>query len=87
MTLSQEKLQVLSFDDFISWYSEESEVSYELYQGVIVVLPKPKGKHSEIAGFLMAELSFEIKRLNLPYVIPKECIIKDRDTALSPKTQ
>jgi Uma2 family endonuclease len=79
MTLSQDKLPVLSFDDFISWYPEESEVSYELHQGVIVAVPKPKGKHSEIASFLMAELSFEIKRLNLPYVIPKECIIKDGD--------
>ena len=42
-------------------------------------MPKPKGKHSEIAGFLMGEFNLEIKRLNLPYLIPRECIIKAGD--------
>lgn len=32
--------------------------------------------HSRIAGFLIAELNFEIRRLKLPYFIPKECVIK-----------
>jgi Uma2 family endonuclease len=76
IALVPEKLQIVNFDDFVAWYPEKSEISYELHQGVVVAMPKPKGKHSEIAGFLMAELNFEIKRLNLPYVIPRECIIK-----------
>lgn len=32
--------------------------------------------HSRIAGFLIAEFNFEIRRLRLPYFIPKECVIK-----------
>jgi Uma2 family endonuclease len=78
-TLAPDKLQIVDFDDFVAWYPEESEVRYELHQGVIVAMPKPKGKHSEIAGFLMAELNFEIKRLGLPYIIPRECVIKCGD--------
>ena len=79
IALAPDKLQTVDFEEFIAWYPEESEVTYELHQGVIVPMPKPKGKHSEIAGFLMAELNFEIKRLNLPYIIPRECIIKCGD--------
>jgi Uma2 family endonuclease len=79
ITLAPEKLQIVNFDDFVAWYPEKSEVSYELHQGVVVAMPKPRGKHSEIAGFLMAELNFEIKCLNLPYAIPRECIIKSGD--------
>ena len=65
-----------TFDDFMAWYPEKSTIRYELHQGNIVAMPKPKGKHSEIAGFLMGELNFEIKRLGLPYLIPRECVIK-----------
>jgi len=79
ITLVPDKLQIVNFEEFMAWYPEGSEVSYELHNGVIVTMPKPKGKHSEIAGFLMAELNFEIKRLNLPYLIPRECIIKCDD--------
>lgn len=39
-------------------------------------MPKPKGKHSQIAGFLITELTLEIRRLKLPYFAPKECLIK-----------
>ena len=77
--LAPDKLQIVDFDDFVAWYPDQSEVSYELHEGVIVAMPKPKGKHSEIAGFLMAELNFEIRRLNLPYFIPRECIVKCGD--------
>ncbi|MFB8788885.1 MAG: Uma2 family endonuclease [Potamolinea sp.] len=66
----------VSFDEFIAWYPEGSEHHYELHNGVIVEMPKPTGEHSEVAGFTSAELNFEIRRLKLPYFIPKECILK-----------
>ncbi len=66
----------VDFAEFIDWYPENSEYRYELHNGVITRMPKPRGKHSQIAGFLMTELSFEIRRLGLPYFIPKECIVK-----------
>jgi Uma2 family endonuclease len=66
----------VTFDEFIAWYPENSPTGYELHEGVIVEMPKPKGKHSEIAGFILGELFLEIRRLQLPYFIPSECIVK-----------
>ncbi len=66
----------VTFDEFIAWYPENSEHCYELHEGVIVQMPKPTGKHSEVAGFISGELFLEIRRLQLPYFIPKECIVK-----------
>lgn len=71
--------QTVTFDQFIEWYPENSEVRYELHQGVIVEVPKPRGPHSYVAGFAIAELNCEIRRLNLPYAIPKECIVRSTD--------
>lgn len=68
--------QSTSFDEFIEWYSENSEHRYELHEGVIVEMPKPTGAHSEIAGFLNIELGITIRHLGLSYFIPKECIVK-----------
>ncbi len=70
--------QLLTFDEFIAWYPETAGSRYELHNGVIVEMPKPTGKHSKVAGFTSAELNFEIRRLNLPYFIPKECVIKSK---------
>jgi len=68
--------QQITFDEFIDWYPENSEHRYELHNGVIVKMPKPTGKHSEIAGFLGGELFLQIRQRQLPYFIPKECVIK-----------
>jgi Uma2 family endonuclease len=67
---------LVTFDEFIAWYPENSENRYELHDGVIVEMPKPRGKHSRVAGFAVAELNFEIRRVQLPYFIPKECVLK-----------
>jgi Uma2 family endonuclease len=66
----------ITFDEFITWYPDNSETCYELHNGVIVEMPKPSGKHSEIAGFLTIELGLRIRQAKLAYFIPKECIIK-----------
>ncbi|NER39792.1 MAG: Uma2 family endonuclease [Oscillatoria sp. SIO1A7] len=50
MTQGQTKVRLYSFDEFISWYPEDSKVRYELHDGAIVAMPKPKGKHSNLAG-------------------------------------
>lgn len=68
--------QPTSFDDFVEWLPETSERRYELHRGVIVEMPKPRGKHSEVAGFVAAELNFIIRQQQLPYFIPKECIVR-----------
>jgi len=66
----------VTFDEFIDWYPEKSENRYELHNGAIVEMPKATGEHSEVSGFLIAELNFEIRRLGLPYFVPKECVVK-----------
>ena len=71
--------QRISFEEFIAWYPENSEQRYELHEGVIVEMPKPKGKHSEIAGFLNVELGITIRQLKLPYFVPRECIVRSVD--------
>jgi Uma2 family endonuclease len=74
--MTQAILKSLTFDEFIDWYPENSENRYELHNGAIVEMPKATGEHSEVAGFLVAELNFEIRRLGLPYFVPKECVVK-----------
>ncbi|MDJ0713903.1 MAG: Uma2 family endonuclease [Prochloraceae cyanobacterium] len=70
------KSSFVDFEEFINWYPENSEYHYELHNGVVTQMPKHRGKHSQIAGFAIAELSIEIRRLGLPYFIPRECLIK-----------
>jgi Uma2 family endonuclease len=69
----------ITFDEFIAWYPEGSGDRYELHNGLIVEMPKPTGQHSDVGGFMVAELNFEIRRARLPYRIPKECVIKPAD--------
>jgi Uma2 family endonuclease len=77
--------QPVSFDEFIRWYPENSDRHYELHRGTIIEMPKPKGKHSEVAGFLSGLLFVQIHQQNLPYVIPKECIIRtESDSGYEP---
>jgi Uma2 family endonuclease len=66
----------VTFDEFIDWYPENSEHRYELHNRAIVEMPLPTGIHSEIAGFITLQLGIELNRLNLPYFIPKECLVK-----------
>lgn len=66
----------LTFDEFIDWYPDNSEHHYELHNGEIVEIPKVTGQHSKLTGSLVADLNFEIRRLQLPYFIPKESVIK-----------
>ena len=69
----------VSFNEFIDWYPEISESHYELRRGVLVQMPKPKGKHSEITGFIIKKLNYIIDEIQAPYFIPRECIIKISD--------
>ncbi len=69
----------ISFNEFIDWYPEISETHYELRRGVIVEMPKSKGMHSEIAGFVIKKLNNAIDQMQVPFFIPRECIIKISD--------
>jgi len=77
--------KTLTFDEFIAWYPDNSSTRYELHDRVIFEVPKPTGKHSEVAGFTSGELFLEIRRSQLPYFIPKECVVKPaRESSYEP---
>jgi Uma2 family endonuclease len=69
----------ITFDEFVEWLPETSECRYELHRGVIVEMPKPRGKHSKVSGNLAYDLGTAIRQANLPYFIPKECIVRSMD--------
>jgi Uma2 family endonuclease len=68
--------KAVTFDEFATWYPENSEHRYELHNGVSVEMPLATGEHSDVAGFISGELFLEIRRCQLPYLVPKECLIK-----------
>lgn len=71
--------QAITFDEFVAWLPETAECRYELHRGVIVEMPKPRGKHSKVAGDLAYDVGTAIRQANLPYFIPKECIVRSMD--------
>ncbi|MGV0025477.1 Uma2 family endonuclease [Phormidesmis priestleyi] len=66
----------MTFDEFIEWYPEDSEYRYELHEGLVVEMPEPRGKHSQVAGFTGLKLGIESERLGLSYFIPGHCLVK-----------
>ena len=81
MVQAQAELKLYTFDEFIEWYPENSEVHYELHDGMIVEMPKPKGEHSNLAGFLIEELLITIREMGKRgiWTIPKESIVKPKN--------
>lgn len=74
----------ITFDEFIAWYPENSEHSYELHDGEIVEMLKPIGKHSEVGGYITLKLGIDLERLQLPYFVPKECVVKFGESGYEP---
>ncbi|MDY6805329.1 MAG: Uma2 family endonuclease [Cyanobacteriota bacterium] len=78
MTQAISKTELMTLDEFLDWYPEDGKI-YELHKGVIFKM-QPTGTHQQIAGELAGELFVEIRRLNLPYTVPSQCIIKSINT-------
>jgi Uma2 family endonuclease len=72
----QTQTKTVTFDEFVAWYPENSVNKYELHNGVIVEMPLGTGDHSDVTGFIASEINFEIRRLQLPYSIPGDCLLK-----------
>ena len=68
----------LTFEEFAEWKPENAR--YELHNGEIVEMSQPLGKHEKVIGFSAQKLTAQFDRLNLPYFIPKQALVK------SPKT-
>lgn len=52
--------ELVTFDEFIDWYPENSEHRYELHNGEIVETPKATGKQSKLTGFTVLKVGIEI---------------------------
>ncbi|MEH2438117.1 MAG: Uma2 family endonuclease [Nostoc sp.] len=76
--------KLVTFENFAAWRPEGGR--YELHDGVIVKMAQPVGDHEDVVGFLALEISADIKRLNLPYYIPKTVLVKpsEGESAYSP---
>lgn len=80
MTQTQAELKLFTFDEFIEWYPENSGVRYELHDGVVIEMPKPKGKHSKLTGSLVGKLLTAISEIDKTdiWFIPRESIVKPK---------
>jgi Uma2 family endonuclease len=78
--------QITTFQEFVDWLPENSDVRYELHHGNIIEMAQPVGEHEEIKGFLTIKLSGMIDRLDLPYLIPNQVIVRpdDKDSGYFP---
>lgn len=78
MSQAKAEPKLYSFDEFIHWYPEHSEVRYELHDGVIIEMPKPRGKHSTLTGYLIEQLLIVIRQMGKGgiWTIPRESIVK-----------
>jgi Uma2 family endonuclease len=74
-TQTQSETKLYTFDEFIQWYPNDGK-RYELYDGVIIEMPPPKGKHESVVGFLAAQITFQFLQMGLPYRIPKTAFAK-----------
>lgn len=70
--------QLMTLEDFLDWYPD-GYGRYELWNGVVIEM-QPTGTHEQVSGFLGMKLGVEIDRLGLPYIIPRQAIIKPIDT-------
>ena len=75
--------QIITFDEFTQWLPESRH--YELHEGKIIEM-QPTGKHEDITGFLIQELTLEYMRMKLTYRIPQKALIKlkDKETGYNP---
>jgi Uma2 family endonuclease len=70
--------QLMTLEEFLDWYPD-GYGHYELWNGVVIEM-QPTGTHEQVGGFLAGELFLEIRRLQLPYLIPRQAIVKLIDT-------
>ena len=72
--MTQALSKLLTFEEFLAWYPEDGR-RYELLEGEIVDM-RPVGQHELIASFIDAELTLEIRRLQLPYFSSRNTLVK-----------
>ncbi|NJM60722.1 MAG: Uma2 family endonuclease [Oscillatoriales cyanobacterium RU_3_3] len=84
--MTQALPKLVNFEEFVEWLPENSAVRYELHNGDIVEMAQPVGEHEEVKGFLTIKISATIDRLELPYSIPNQVIVRppEKDSGYFP---
>ncbi|ACB51670.1 hypothetical protein cce_2320 [Crocosphaera subtropica ATCC 51142] len=70
--------QPITLEEFWDWYPDGFG-RYELHDGAIFEM-QPIGNHEEVISFLTIKLAVQIEKFDLPYLIPKQALIKPLDT-------
>lgn len=63
--------------EFWDWYPDDGG-RYELHHGAIFEM-QPTGSHEQVISFITILLAVQIERLQLPYLIPKQALVKPLD--------
>lgn len=74
--MAQTLSQSLTFDQFVEQYPEDGG-RYELIKGAIVEM-RPIGEHEKVTAIASRKLDLEIERLNLPYFVSRNCLVKPK---------
>ncbi|NEU76989.1 Uma2 family endonuclease [Hassallia byssoidea VB512170] len=84
--MTQALPKLVTFEEFVDWLPENSGVRYELHNGEIVEMAQPVGEHEEVKGFLARKVTVEFDRLNLPYFISNQAIVRppEKDSGYFP---
>jgi Uma2 family endonuclease len=69
------ELKLFTFDEFIEWFPNDGK-RYELYNGVIIEVPPPTGKHEGVVGFLATLITVQYFQMGLSFRIPKTAFVK-----------
>lgn len=76
--------QLLTFEEFLTSHGDDPR--YELANGELIDM-EPIGPHEAVAGKAASKISVVIEAENLPFVIPKSCLLRpvaDEATARRP---
>jgi Uma2 family endonuclease len=65
--------KILSFDEFIAQYGDRP--NYELIDGELRDM-EPTGPHEAVTDKIIGHIFIEILRLQRPWILPKNCLIK-----------
>ncbi len=78
--------KLVTFDEFVAKYPDNTGKRYELHDGAIAEMPQPTGDHEEIIVFLVQKFILEYSRISLRYGIPKTVLVKppESESAYSP---
>jgi Uma2 family endonuclease len=83
VTIPLPDAQLMTFAEFINWKPDNRR--YELHHGSPIEM-QPTGDHEEVISFLNSTLLIEIHRLQQPFLLPKQALVKlpDEETAYLP---